>query len=193
MRKGLTSCLSVFLCTGALIAPTGFAADKFEIAASETFDALGYLTGDVVGGFISTPTVRCPGYEPTGDPMQPCPVGSRTHLRGTVLVSRLESADPAMAGWMTVELNGNLDARFAGPVWGTFRTELDAGGAWEGTYQGLRIAEEGYWTAALNVIGKGYGGDVDGMKLMAVDQIWTPFAIPIGYFGTIEGRILDPK
>jgi len=193
MRKGLTFGLSILLCTGALIAPGAFAADKFEITASEYFNPYGLLDIPAVGQFLSMPTVSCPGHVPTGDPMQPCPAGSRTHLRGTVVVSRVESLDDTMAGWMTVELNGNMDANFAGPVWGTFRTELDAGGYWEGTWQGLRVAEDGYWTAALHVVGTGFGGAVDGMKMMAVDHIFTPVPVPVIYFGSIEGRIVNPK
>jgi hypothetical protein len=192
MRKGLTSCLAVLFCAGALIAPTSFAADKFEITASETFDPYG-IFGSPTGEFLSFGTVKCPGYEPTGDPMQPCPVGSRQHTRDVVVKSRTESTDPAMSGWMTVVLNSNLDADGVGPVWGTFRTELNGGGIWEGTWQGLRIAESGVWIASLHVVGKGYGGLVDGMQMMGEDEIWTPFTPPIAYLGSIKVRILDPK
>ena len=192
MRKGLTSCLTLLLCAGVLMAPTSFAADKFEIAASETFDPFG-IFGPPTGEFLAFGTVKCPGYEPTGDPMQPCPVGSRQHTRDVVVKSRTESTDPSMSGWMTVVLNSNLDADGVGPVWGTFRTELDGGGIWEGTWQGLRIAEDGYWIATLHVVGKGYGGLVDGMKMMGEDEIWTPFTPPIAYLGAINVRILDPK
>jgi len=192
MRKKLAFCLPAVLFAGVLAAPAGFAADKFDVAAFETFDPLG-LFGPVVGYFASEPTVTCPGYEPTGDPMQPCPVGSRTHVRNFLVVSRVESADPSMSGWMTVELNSNMAADFTGPVWGTFSIALDAGGSWEGTWQGLRVAEEGYWAAPLHVEAKGYGGVVDGQKLMAEDYIITYTPMPIAYFGFIEGRVVDPN
>ena len=192
MRKVLTFFLPVLLCAGALFAPTSFAADKFEITASETFDPFGIL-GPPTGEFLAPGTVKCPGYEPTGDPMQPCPVGSRQHTRDVVVKSRTESSDPAMSGWMTVVLNSNLDADGVGPVWGTFRSELDGGGVWEGTWQGLRIAEDGYWVAPLHVVGKGYGGLVDGMKMMGEDVIWSPVTPPYVYLGSIKVRILDPK
>jgi len=192
MRKRRTFCLPVLLFVGALIAPASFAADKFDVTASELFDPYG-LVGPAVGYFVAPPTVKCPGHEPTGDPMQPCPVGSRTHLRDTVLVSRVESTDTRMSGWMTVELNSNMDADFAGPVWGTFSIALDSGGSWEGTWQGLRVAEDGFWTATLNVQGKGFGGAVDGMKLMVEDEILSPTPVAIVYFGAIQGRVIDPN
>ena len=196
MRKRLTFCLPILLFVGALIAPTSFAADKFDVVASETFDPLGLVlgVGNEVGEFLAPPTVTCPGHEPTGNPMQPCPVGSRTHLRNTVLVSRVDSTDPNMSGWMTVELNSNMDADFAGPVWGTFSIAIDSGGTWEGTWQGLRVrvAEE-LWTATLHVQGIGFGGAVDGMKLMAEDEIVSPTPVAIVYFGSIQGRVVVPN
>jgi hypothetical protein len=193
MRKGLTFRLSTLLCAGALIAPSAFAAEKFEITANEIFDPFGYLGSGEVGLFLAPPTVKCPGYEPTGNPAMPCPEGSRQHSRDGVWVSRIESMDPALSGNMTVVLNANLGADGAGPVWGTFSIVLDAGGTWEGTYQGLRVAEEGYWTATLHAVGRGNGGSVDGMRLMIEDEIWTPFTPPIAYLGTITGRIVDPN
>jgi len=193
MRKRLTFCLPILLCVGALIAPTSFAADKFDVAASEIFDPLGIL-GLPVGYFVSEPTVKCPGHEPTGNPEQPCPVGSRTLLRNAGWVSRVDSIDPIMSGWMTVEMNSNMDADFAGPVWGTFSIEIDSGGTWEGTWQGLRVrvAEE-EWTATLHVQGRGFGGAVDGMKLMAADEIVSPTPVAIVYWGFIQGRVVDPN
>lgn len=121
------------------------------------------------------------------------PVGSRTHIRSGLLISRINSNDARLAGWMTVEGNANLDANFEGPVWGTFSIAVDSGGTWEGTWQDSREAEDSGWTATLNVHGRGYGGAVDGMKLMAVEQIFTPMPLPLAYIGHIEGRIIDPN
>ena len=192
MRKLLTLCLPVLLFGGILIAPAGFAAEKFDYTASETFDPLG-LAGPVVGYFVAEPAVKCPGHEPTGDPMQPCPPGSRIHLRDGEWVSRVDSSYPGMSGWMTVVLNGNWDADFAGPVWGTLSIALDDGGTWEGTWQGLRVAENGFWTGTLHFQAKGFGGTVDGMKAMGEDEIFSPTPVAILYFGAIQGRIVDPN
>jgi hypothetical protein len=167
------------------------AADKTQVSATETFDPFGLL-GPPVGEILSLGTVTCPGFEPTGDPMQPCPPGSRTHTRGLTIISRVESSDPQVSGDMTVEINSNLDADYTGPAWGTFSLALDAGGTWDGTWQGRRVQEGDHWIIPLHVSGQGTGGAVDGMQLMIVDRIvdFTPLGIP--YIGTIEGRILDP-
>ena len=196
MRKIPLFCLTLLFVVGVLILPASFAAEKSEITGTELFNPLP-LTGfpaPQIGQFLSMPTIMCPGYEPTGDPMQPCPVGSRTHFRNGVVVSRINSDDARVAGWMTVVFNANLDANFEGPAWGTFSIDVDdTEGTWEGTWQGLRVAEDEIWTAALKVQGKGFGGIVDGLKLMAEDQLLVPTPLPLAYTGTIEGRIIDPN
>jgi len=195
MRKLLQFCLPMLFVLGVLIPAASFAADKSEITGTELFNPLGLpgFPAPQIGEFLSMPTVACPGHKPTGDPMQPCPEGSRTHLRSGLIVSRVESDDARVTGWMTVEFNANLDAEFEGPSWGTFSLAVDSGGTWEGTWQGLRVAEDVGWTAPLNVRGRGYGGVVDGMTLMAVDQLFIPTPLPVAYIGTIEGRIIDPN
>jgi len=193
MLKKIAICLPIFLFLGAVIAPASFAADKFDAVSMETFDPFNILGGGTIGYFVSLPTVTCPGHEPTGNPEQPCPAGSRTHIRNAVWVSRVDSPDPNVSGWMTVEMNSNGDANYSGPVWGTFSIALDSGGTWEGTWQGLRLAEGEYWTATLNVQGKGFGGEVDGMKMMATDEIVSYTAVNLAYFGSIHARIVDPN
>ena len=196
MRKMLQFCLSLFLVVGVLTLPTSFAAEKSEVTGTELFNPLPLpgFPAPQIGAFITMPTIKCPGYEPTSDPMQPCPVGSRTHLRDGVVVSRIISDDARVSGWMTVVLNANFDANFEGPAWGTFSIDVDdSEGTWEGTWQGLRVAQDGYWIATLNVQGKGLGGIVDGLKLMAEDQLFLVTPLPLAYIGTIEGRIIDPN
>ena len=195
MKKMLVIGLSTVLLLGAMMAPTSFAAEKSDVTASEIFNPLDILPGvPVAGEFVYPGTAKCPGYEPTGNPEQPCPAGSRTHLRDTVIISQVISMDARMTGMMTIELNANWDADFAGPLWGTFSLAVDSGGTWIGTWQGLRerVAED-QWEGTLHVIGKGYGGIVDGMKVMAEDQIVSFTAAPIAYIGIIEGRIVDPN
>lgn len=195
MRKVFTFCLSTLLCVSLLIAPTSFAAEKYYVTASEVFNPFGILPGvPVVGQFVYPGTAKCPSYEPTGNPEQPCPAGSRTHLRNVVIISQIYSLDARVTGWMTIELNANWDADFAGPLWGTFSIAVDSGGTWEGTWQGFRErVDENQWAGLLRVRGKGYGGIVDGMVLMAEDQIVSFTPAPIAYLGDIEGRIVDPN
>ena len=197
MRKKLTFCLSILLCVGALIAPTGFAAEKSYFTASEVFNPFGILPGvPVIGEFIYPGTVECPGYEPTGNPEQPCPAVSRTHIRNGVIISQIFSLDARMTGLMTVELNSNWNTDFEGPTWGTFSIAVDSGGTWEGTWQFLRerVAEDvDEWTGTIHVTGKGYGGIVDGMLMMAEDRVVSFTPMPIAYLGYLEGRIVDPN
>ena len=196
MRKVLTFGLPVLLCMGALIAPTGFAAEKYDVEAVETFDPFGILTGSYIGRFVEEGTVKCPGHEPVGNPnLPPCPEGSRTHIRAGVIETRVDSADDRVAGTMTVQLNANWNANFEGPLYGTFTILLDAGGAWAGTYEGQRTFDStlGVWKGTLHVNGIGFGGQVDGMKMMAEDELESLFPMPIAYIGEITGRIIDPN
>lgn len=196
MRRGFLFCLYILGLVGVLIAPASFAADKYDVTAVEVFDPLGILTGDYVGRFVDEGTVKCPGNDPISIPnLPPCPEGSRTHIRNAVIETRVDSVDDRVAGLMTVQLNGNWNANFEGPIHGTFTLLLDAGGNWAGTYEGRRIFDStlGVWRATLHVRGIGFGGLIDGMKMMAEDQIESNFPMPIAYIGNIEGRIIDPN
>lgn len=193
MCKRLILGLPVILAAGLLLAPAGFAADKSEFTADEVYDPFGYM-GEPVGYFVSPGTVNCPGHVPIGDPnLPPCPADSRTHIRSGVLISRVNSEDARVAGWMTVELNANWDIYFAGPIWGTFSLVLDSGGSWAGTWQGEREFNGSYWTGTLNVRGKGIGGSVDGMIMMADDYLQSYIPMPVAYVGVIEGVVIEPN
>lgn len=169
------------------------AADKTAFTATEIFDPF-ELMGPPVGEFLSPGTVTCPGFEPTGNPLQPCPTGSLIHIRDLTFVSRVNAdvSDPRLGGWMTVMANANYDANATGPVWGTFSVALDAGGTWDGTFQGIRGQEGNTWVAPLHASGQGTGGVVDGMQMLLVDRIVDFDPAGVVYIGSIQGRILDP-
>lgn len=193
MRKLLAFFFSSLLFAGAVFSPASFADEPELFVASETYDPFNILGNGAIGDLVYPPTVTCPGHEPTTDPLQPCPVGSRTHNRNGVWISRVESAYPNMSGMMTVVMNSNLNAGFEGPCWGTYSIALNGGGFWEGTWQGVRVAEDGFWTATLHIQATGIGGLVDGMKLVAEDQITSFGPLNLAYFGFIHGRIIDPS
>jgi len=196
MRKELKSGLYVLFFVGVLFAPTGFAAEKYEVTAVEIFDPWGIMTGDYIGRFVEDGTVNCPGHELVQIPgLPPCPAGSRTHIRNAVIETRVDSEDERVAGMMMVQLNANWNANFEGPLHGTFTILLDAGGSWAGTYEGQRTFDitTGVWRGTLHVSGKGFGGLVDGMKMKAEDQLESAFPMPIAYTGQIRGRIIDPN
>jgi hypothetical protein len=195
MRKIFVLCLSTLVFAGAVIVPAGFAAEQTEFTATDYFNPLplpGF--GPQIGELLSPPTIHCPGDAPTGNPAQPCPDGSRMHSRDAVAVTRLVADDPRMTGWLTVTLNSNLDASLEGPSWGTFRLDVDDdGGVWEGTWHGYRTAYDGYWVGEIHGQGKGYGGIVDGLKMMGEEQIMLVTPLPLAYIGTWQGRIIDPN
>ena len=193
MGKRLAYLLPTLLFVGAIIPPASFAGEPEDFVASEMYDPFNILGGGAVGDLVYPPTVTCPGNELTADPFQPCPVGSRTHVRNGMWISRVEAASPSISGMMTVVMNSNMNATFEGPSWGTFSIALDSGGTWEGTWQGVRVAEDGYWTATLHIQATGLGGAVDGMKLVGEDQITSFGSLNLAYFGTIQGRIIDPN
>jgi hypothetical protein len=99
-----------------------------QLTATEVFDPLNLFGNGAMGAVLDPGSVTCPGTRPTGNPMQPCPVGSRINLRGLSTKSRVVSEGPLLTGWLYSEGNGNFDANATGHVWGTFRLELDSGG-----------------------------------------------------------------
>ncbi len=176
----------------------GLAAAKREITYTDLFNPLGLpnpLVPVQVGQFLDPGKIICPGQMPTGDPAQPCPEGSRMVARSARALNRIESEDPAMAGWMTVELNANADPNFAGPAWGELSIQLDAGGAWEGTWNGMRervAGEPALWTVDLHLILHGLGGEVDGMQAKCTEMITALTPMPLLYKGVGSCQLLHP-
>jgi hypothetical protein len=162
-----------------------------ELQATEIFDPLGLLGNGKVGAVIDRGTVTCPGTQPTGNPLQPCPPGSRINIRGYSAKSRWTSQSPLLTGWYYAEGNFELDADQAGRVEGTFRLELDAGGVWEGSFTGDRSKVENVngWVVRVRGVGRGSGGSVDGMQLR-----FTEVGTNFGLFavGAIDAQILAP-
>lgn len=166
---------------------------KTAFSGNEYFDPFGIL-GAPIGEYLDPGTVRCPGFEPTGDPVQPCPVGSRTHSRGTIWTSRFVSSTPGLSdGWFTITGNTNLDSDFTGPQWGTFSLVYDSGGTMDGTWQGVRYKDGAQWITTLHVNGHITGGAFDGAKFVGTDQIVSFTPIPVAYIGTIGGLLLEPR
>jgi hypothetical protein len=190
-RRLLISVFALILLGSVAVASHSRAGDKSVVTGTEVFDPLG-LFGPPVGQILSPGSVECPGNEPTGNPLQPCPAGSRIHIRDFTYISRVNASDPTLSGWMTVVSNANWDANATGPNWGTASLALDAGGTWDGTWQGVRVQDGSTWVIPIHFSGQGTGGAVDGMHLLVVDRAVGFTAMPIAYVGTIESRIVDP-
>ncbi len=163
-----------------------------QVTATEVFDPMNMLGSGPVGALISPGTVTCPGAQPTGNPMQPCPPGSRINLRNVSWESRLASSSALLTGWLYTDTNSAFDTNFTGQVWGTFRIELDDGGAWEGSVTADRCKVGGVWVVRNRGVGRGVGSAVDGMHLRFTEVAPMLTSLPLGWLGSMDAEILVP-
>ena len=163
-----------------------------QLTATDVFDPLDILGNGPVGAFTSPGTVTCPGTQPTGDPAQPCPPGSRMNFRDVGWESRLFSSSPLLTGTFGNIGNNALDANATGQVWGTFWIELDAGGRWQGTWTADRTRVGEVWVLRARGVGRGVGGAVDGMQLRFTEVAPMPTFMPIVWLGSIDAEVLAP-
>jgi hypothetical protein len=132
-------------------------------------------------------TITCPGHESTGNPLLPCPPGSRVRIRRLTTQSALDASDPRFSGLQTTTINGNLDSHYAGRVWGRWTLQLDSGeGVWHGTWHGRRTripdgAGPGADSWIADAFLSGYGtGSLAGWRVRARESAvtYTPFPVP---------------
>ncbi len=182
----------VFAAAVAFLCPVPAAAQAVDIqlTATDVFDPFDILGTGVVGAFTSPGTVTCPGTQATGDPMQPCPPGSRMEFRGVSWESRLLSSSALLAGIFRNVGNNAFDANATGQVWGKFEIELDAGGLWEGSWTADRSKVGGVWVLRVRGVGRGTGGAVDGMHLRFAEIAPTPTFIPLVWLGSMDAEVL---
>ncbi len=188
---------SIFLTAALVLLLPAFAAAQAittQLTATEVFDPMNIFGSGSVGAYTNPGTVTCPGAELTGNPMQPCPPGSRIHLRGISGKSRTISQSPMFCGWMYFEMNVNFDAAGAGRAWGTFRLELDAGGVWEGnwTEDRNRVGNLNVWAGRGRFIGHGTSGSVEGMQLRFTETASTFMLLPLAWAGSVDAEVLAP-
>jgi hypothetical protein len=163
-----------------------------QLTATEVFDPMNVFGLGPVGAFLSPGTVDCPGAQPTGNPMQPCPAGSRMKFRNVVWKSRLDSSSSLLAGYFVNEGNNNFDASATGQVWGTFRIEVDAGGAWAGTWTADRSKVGEVWVIRVRGVGRGSGGAVNGMHMSFTEVAPMPTFMPLFWIGSLDVEVLAP-
>lgn len=182
----------------ALLVPVSVAAQAATsaLAGTEVFDPLNLLQSPYggVGAILDMGELTCPGTLPTGNPMQPCPPGSRISARGTTLKSRVVSADGLLAGWFTITGNSNLDSAATGVAWGKFRLELDAdGGVFEGSWTGDRTQMENVgWISKVSGVGLGTAGSAVGKHLRFSETIVSFAPVSVMYIGQITAEVLSP-
>lgn len=146
-------------------------------------------------------SMMCPGgVIEFANPATPICAGSgRIHIRrvkgyGCYLGQSNGLPEPRLSGVGMWVVNGNLDEDYTGSVWGTFvivpATDCDVQDLddpavyWKGTWRGQRTVEcvggMCTWIGTLRLVGKGHGGDIDGMHLKADETIttFTPMPAP---------------
>ncbi len=182
----------------ALLVPVSVAAQAVTtpVTGTEVFDPFNLLQNPNggVGTMLNPGVLSCPGTLPTGNPMQPCPDGSRIRGRGTTLKSRVASDDPLLAGWFTITGNANFDSNATGMAWGRFRLELDAcGGVFEGSWTGQRSQMDGVgWLSRIAGVGRGTGGCVEGQHLKFSETMVSFAPVSVMYIGQLNAEVLSP-
>ncbi len=197
--------LKIVSAFASLLLLTGISVAQAEV--TEIFDPYNIFGLGPIGQFLPGGEISCPGNLPTGDPLQPCPDGSRIKVRGVSYLMRMISTDPRFTGWVTVVANANVNTDGTGPEWGTASKVLDNGlGTWEGTAEGFRsLVPEGSalpagclgrrpcWVEHLKSVLHGIEGSVEGLQAMGTTEYFTFTLFPFARHGVASGVIVPPK
>ena len=153
---------------------------------------------------LSVGTITCPGGELTFDsfgmPYCANSTTGRLHFRDAVVWSCAISDDSRMTGVALYKTQAEFDANSSGTVFGTWKivpmTDCDKDGLfpeeqvatatafWSGTWNGKRLfyMDNGFsvWIGDFRIVGKGIGGDIDGLHFKGTELIrtYTPFPVP---------------
>lgn len=116
---------------------------------------------------------------------------------GTRVTARDPEGAPYLTGSTNVVFNADYDDTGFGPGWGTFTLKLDAGGAWEGTVQGIRSVVSEGWKEDLKLEAYGTGGSVDGKILQITDELTSykfqaDQTIAIEFTGSGQATMISP-
>ena len=198
-----------------------------SVSADEPADSGAQFTDVIIfDDWIGAPplaegTMQCPGGEVEWlNPVTPiCAATGRIHIRGASYAAcTTASGDSRLTGVAAGIVNGNLDVDYSGPVWGTWMIVPYMGCDplvpvdpslfddppiyWKGTWHGWRsrYCEGGQclWIGDLVLVGKGYGGEIDGMHFKGNEVVttFTPAPLPweflppeLGFPGGPEGVI----
>jgi hypothetical protein len=160
-RRVILISFSVAL-TSVLIAGAAMAAEgpRFLIATGQEFTA----------NIPDPGAATCIGGVATGNPYDPCHGSHRVLLRHQVVQTMLMpdpapvgDAVPLLAGMATITIDCSLDGALKGNCWGTFEWNVDDDSTWAGVVSGT--FDYGTFVLVYQLIGRGFGGSVDGMQL----------------------------
>ncbi len=151
-------------------------------------------------GLVAEGTTTCAGGElDLSNPFEPFCATGDIELRDTVFFGCMTSDDSRANGFGAFLINGNLDTyTYSGPVWGqlivipsencdarsdykswVFPTEY-----WKGFWWGQRSlkcsGEQCYWVGELRVVSRGYGGELQGLRMVGTEIVttFTPLPVP---------------
>jgi hypothetical protein len=168
--------LAAFLFSSSVLAGDG---PKFMTATGQE------LTSNV----IDPGTATCIGGEATGNPYDPCHESHRVMLKHqvvqAVLLAATGDAVPLLAGTNTITSDCNLDGGLRGNCWGVFEWKVDAESTWAGVLSGS--FDFSTFTFRYRLVGRGFGGIVDGMQLQ-YDASYNG-----GFTGDFVARVHSPK
>ena len=128
-----------------------------------------FATGQEVSFNVIDPgTPTCIGGEATGNPYDPCLQSHRVLLKHQVVQTMLlpgatGEGVPLLDGASTITLDCNLDGDLRGSCWGVFEWDVDSDSSWAGVVSGT--FDFSTFTFVYQMVGKGFGGIVDGMQL----------------------------
>jgi hypothetical protein len=163
-------------CSDRLLAPTD---DPALNTVSEAATVNQFTATDVTTGLVDPGSVEL--------------LGKHYLIRGLVGAARITSTDPRLTGNAIQTVNAQvLVADGSGQVWGKLEVQADAGGVWEGSFEGqTEPAGPGQWVTTLKLVGHGRGGAIDGLLFRAEETAYqNVFLGP--HFGQVTGTILQP-
>jgi hypothetical protein len=112
-------------------------------------------------------------------------------LLSTTFYSHVSSDHPFMNGEMITWLKGLWSLDMTGPVTGDFVITLTDGSQWKGNVNGKRHKTDvSTWNWTGHFIGKGYGGEIDGMQILFTEKIESYELTPMIPVSTLTGKII---
>jgi len=112
-------------------------------------------------------------------------------LLSTTFYTYVSSDHPWMNGQMITRMQGLWSLDMTGPVTGDFVITLADGSQWKGNLNGKRHkTDESTWNWTGHYIGKGYGGDIEGMQILFKEEIESYELTPMIPVSTLTGKII---
>jgi hypothetical protein len=146
---------------------------------------------EVTTNVIDPGTATCIGGEATGNIYDPCHGSHRIMLKHqvveAVVLTATGEAAPLLEGTDTVTIDCNLDGDLRGSCWGVFEWDVDSDSSWAGGVSGT--FDFSTFTFVYRMVGKGFGGIVDGMQL----QYDVSYDGGYDFIGDFVARVHSPK